>query len=374
MRWLTILLALINRIRALTKLFSARNAQKITSNLLMVILCCAVSASAPALESDPLAGLKQFSDFSKIDIKRLLEGAILSERGPLMAFPNGISSQLCFAVPSSPAETVKHLQTWDPKRCGSLKVYASHRLNDPCELKEFSSLSLDLDPAKRPIKWFLDKTLATSDKSSELNLSQIEAHELAGCLSKDASPKSVGSCWASVLFARASSFQRNGFASMFPYEFDVESITPVLHLRSMLKEQVRVTPEFAILLQRSGLVNVASGFAPLRPSQYYWRLFDADHHATLSLGAVYVLEVGDRYQVLEVEYYVSGTYYTTATLYEVWPINYGGKTGSLVWSNVLCSAPALRYAAGIERLASGVILILEFKKMVSCFQNSFKTP
>ena len=50
-----------------------------------------VSAQA----SDTLAGLKQFSDFSKIDIKRLLAGEILSQRGPLMKFPNGISAQLC---------------------------------------------------------------------------------------------------------------------------------------------------------------------------------------------------------------------------------------------------------------------------------------
>jgi hypothetical protein len=142
----------------------------------------------------------------------------------------------------------------------------------------------------------------------------------------------------------------------------------------MLQEQVRITPEFALLLQRSGLVIGGAGIAPLRPSQHYWRLFEADHHATLSLGAVYVLEVGDRYQVLEIEYYVSGTYYTTATLYEIWPIRDGGMTGSLVWANVLCSAPALRYAAGIERLASGVILILEFKKMVRCFQDSYTAP
>jgi len=99
--------------------------------LLIVGLCCAVCVTVPARASDPLAGLKQFSDFSKIDIKRLLEGEIFSQRGPLMNFPNGISSQLCFAVPASPAETVKRLQTWDPTRCPPLKVYASHDLKDP---------------------------------------------------------------------------------------------------------------------------------------------------------------------------------------------------------------------------------------------------
>ena len=134
-----------------------------------------------------------------------------------------------------------------------------------------------------------------------------------------------------------------------------------------------VTREFAPLLQRAGLVDGGGAMPPIRPT-YYWRLFEADHHATLSLGAVYLLQVGDRYQLLDLEYYVSGTYYTSATLYEIWPISDGGRTGSLVWCNVLCSAPALRYAAGIERLASGIILTLEFKKLIRCFQDSFKTP
>jgi hypothetical protein len=84
--------------------------------------------------------------------------------------------------------------------------------------------------------------------------------------------------------------------------------------------------------------------------------------------------VGDRYQLLDLEYYVSGTYYTSATLYEIWPIHDGTRSGSLVWCNVLCSAPALRFAAGIERLASGIILTLEFKKLIRCFQDSYKIP
>jgi hypothetical protein len=342
------------------------------SIFLMVGLCSAMSVTAPAQDSDPLEGLKQFSSISKIDIKRLLNGEILTQRGPLMNFPNGISSQLCFAVPTSPVETVKRLQTWDSTRCSSLKVYASHKLSDHCELKEFNSLYLYLDPDRRPINWLLAQTLATSAANSSLNLTQIEAGALAGCVGKDASAKTVGSCWANLLFARASGFQRNGFAGTLPYEFDVESLTPASHLRSMFQEQVQITREFSPLLERAGLMNGGAGISPLKPS-YYWRLFEADHHATFSLGAVYALEVGDHCQLLEIEYYVSGTYYTSATLYDIRPIHYGGKTGSLVWCDVLCSAPVLRFASGIERLASGVILILEFKKMVRCFQDSLKS-
>ena len=341
-------------------------------SMLLLAACLAVAgAPAPARALDTLAGLKLFGDFPHIDLKRLLEGEILSQRGPLMRFPNGISSQLCFAVATTPAETIKRLHSWDSKLCPALKVYASNPVHDPAKRQDFDGLQQYLDPGRRPVRWFIDQTRSTSGNSSVQNLTQIEARELTRCLGKDAAPRTVGVCWADVLSGRATDFQRHGFASALPYEFDVEPVTPAAHLKAMLEEQVLISREFAPLLQAAGLA--AGGSASLRPD-WYWRMFDADHHATLSLGAVYGMQVGERYQQLEVEYYVSGTYYTSATLYEVWPISYGGKTGSLVWCDVLCSAPVLRFASGIERLASGVILTLEFKKFVRCFQDSFKTP
>jgi len=223
--------------------------------LLILGLCCAVCVTIAVRAADPLAGLKQFSDFAKIDIKRLLEGEILSQRGPLMNFPNGISSQLCFAVPASPAETVKRLQTWDPTRCPPLKVYASHDLNDPGELKQFNSLYAHLDPGKVPLRWLWNQTLATTGDSSDLNLTRIEAAELARCVGKAANAKTIGACWGNLLFTRVSGFQRNGFNTSIPYEFDVEPINPVSHLRSLLQEQALITREFAPLLQRAGLVG-----------------------------------------------------------------------------------------------------------------------
>ena len=340
---------------------------------LILIVCCALCVAVPAQVSDPLAGLKQFGDFSKIDIKRLLEGEILTQRGPLMYFPNGISSQLCFAVPVSPAETVKRLQTWDPTRCPSLKVYASHDLNNPIDLKEFNSLPRYLDPGNRPVRWLWDQTLATTAHSSDLNLTQIEAVELTRCVGNDTTAKTMGDCWGKLLFARAAAVQRNGFASSLPYEFDVESVNPVSHLRSLLREQTLITREFTPLLQGAGLVNGGAALSPIRP-MYYWRLFQADHHATFGLGALYVLQVGDRYQLLDLEYYVNGTYYTSATLYEIWPIRDGDKTTSLVWRGDFLAAPVLRFTKGMERIAYGAIMIQEIKKEVRCFQDSLRSP
>ncbi|HJV35282.1 hypothetical protein [Geomonas sp.] len=344
---------------------------RLSKIFLVLVFCCAAGAAATAQVTDPLAELKQFGGFQKIDVKRMLEGEILSQRGALMKFPNGISSQLCFAVPLSPSETVKQLETWDSKRYAALKVYASHELRDPVDPDEFNDLYRYLDPGTAPLRWFWDQTLATTPRSSDLNLTQIEASELSRCVGKNADVKTIASCWGNLLHGRASSFQRNGFSKALTYDFDVEPINPASHLRALLQEQAPIAREFAPLLQSAGLLDGGGAIPPSKPT-CYWRLFQADHHATLSLGAVYLRQVGDHYQLLDLEYYVSGTYYTSATLYEIWPVREGGRAGSLVWCNVFCSAPTLRFASGIERLASGVILTLEFKKVVRCFQDSVK--
>ncbi len=337
---------------------------------LIIGLCCAVSIAAPAHDLDPLKSLQQVSGFPNIDAKRLMGGEILGQRGPLMNSPHGISSQICYAVRLTPAETVKRLQTWEPTRCESLKVYASSGLQIPCELKDFNSLHLD--PGQRPVKWLLDKTQAITADNSGLNLTRSEAHELAGCAGKNPDPNRVSSCWAKLLFERATAFQNKGLTGVLPYETGEEPLSPAAQVRLMLQEQGRITREFAPILQKSGLMNDGALVSPLTPS-YNWSLFEADRHATLNLGAVYQLAVGDHYQLLDFHYYVSGCYYTAATLYEIWPIRVGETTGSLVWRVDFLAAPSLRYTKGIERIAYGSVMIQEIKKEIRCFQNEIRT-
>src|SRR5271169_3968133 len=103
-------------------------------------LCCALSVAALAAGPGPVESLKSFSDFQQVDLNRLLSGDVLSERGSLMDFPNGISAQTCFIVPLSPEETAKRLQSWDPSPHAELKVFAFHALHTPCELADFQQL------------------------------------------------------------------------------------------------------------------------------------------------------------------------------------------------------------------------------------------
>jgi hypothetical protein len=313
--------------------------------------------------------VKSFSAFQQIDLKRLLSGDILVERGSLMNFPNGISGQTCFAVLLPAEETAKRLQGWDPSPHGDLKVYAFQSLHVPCELADFQRL--DLRSSQYPVRWLLDKTLASTSAKSELNLTRDEAKGLAACAPKRADPQKAAGCWANLLLGRATVFQQRGPSGVAPYEPAGEAVSPVAQLRTMLLEQAEVVREFTPILRKIGLLGKETTPPSLTPF-YYWTLFDADHRGTLSLGAVYLLAVGDYYQLADVDYYVSGNYYTSVTLYEVRPIQVGEKSGSLVWRGDYFAAPTLAFTKGTERIAYGALMLQDIKKEIRYFQDDLK--
>ena len=330
---------------------------------------CALSAPALAGPSSPVDTITNFSDFHQVDLNRVLNGDILSERGSLMDFANGISAQTCFFVPLSAEATAKRLQTWDPSSHAELKVFAFHSLHTPCVLEDFQSL--DFKNSQKPVRWLMDKTVASTPAKSELNLTHDEAQQMANCVQNRADPQRVSDCWARVLLARATAFQQKGLAGVIPYDVGGESVSPAIQLRTMLLEQLAVSHEFAPILKKIGLLG--SDADPSLTPLYYWTLFDADYHAAIALGAVSLQPVDDHFQLVDLQYYVSGNYYTSVTLYEVWPVEARGKSGALVWRGDFFAAPMLRFTKGTERIAYGALMLKDIKKEIHCMQEEAKT-
>ena len=338
---------------------------------LLLVVCAgrALSTTAFAEPTTPVGAITNFSDFQQIDLNRVLNGDILSERGSLMNFPNGISVQTCYAMALPADEAARHLQLFDPSPYSELKVFGFHELHSLCEPADFQAL--DFQSHQKPVRWLLDKTVATTPARSELNLTRDEAQQMARGLSKQADPKKVSECWARLLLARASSFQQKGLAGMMPYEVAGESVAPADQIRSMLLEQISISHEFLPILKGIGLLGKDT--MPSLTPFYYWTLFDADYHGTISLGAVYLLPVGDHFQLVDLEYYVNANYYTSATLYEVWPIQAQGKSEALVWRGDFFAAPTLRFTKGTERIAYGALMLQDIKKENHCMQDEAMT-
>ena len=333
---------------------------------LFTALCCALSWTALAQGPDIAASLRRFSDFPRIDVTRLQGGEILAKRGAATDYSGGISAQFCFAVPTSPEETARRLQNWDASGADGTNVYAHGVLHTPAIPGDFKKLYLD--PKQGPTRWLLDKTIGVGNGTSGLNLSRAEARELGACVKKSPSPGGVSTCWAVMLSERAATFQRNGFNGVPPYDSgDAAPYNQIDQLRIMLRDQTRVMDELSPVLLASGLIRGNSGVPWLTPS-HYWGLFNANHRAVVDLGAVYRLAVADHHQVLDVEYYVSGSYYAAATLYEIWLIRDAARTGSIVWRGDFYVAPMLNYVKGLERIAYGAIMIQEIKREIRTFQ------
>ncbi|MGD0016017.1 MAG: hypothetical protein ABSC38_00640 [Verrucomicrobiia bacterium] len=327
-----------------------------------------LAAASIATASNPLDDVKGFSDFPAADLGRMLDGDILGTRGSLMNFPNGLSVQTCFVTPEAAEETARQLQDWDPLPHEALKVFAYQAMRGPCEASDFQSLNLKSNQGA--IRWLLDKTLATTADKSDLNLTRAEAQRLANCANSNSDTQDVSACWVELLRERVAVFQRDGFDGLPPYEANGVTVSPRTQLREMLREQPAVASQFATLLQQSGLLG-GQGAESLTPT-LYWTLFEANHRATLSLGAIYLLPQGDHYQLLDVQYYVSGKYYAAATLCEIWPIRVGDKSGALVWRGDFVAAPALSFIRGTDRIVYGAILLQEIKKVVRCFHDDLK--
>ncbi len=327
-----------------------------------------LAAAMVAKASDPLEDVKRFSDFPATDLRHVIDGGILGTRGSLMNFPNGLSAQTCFVTPEAAAETVRRLLVWDPLPHEALNVFAYQAVRAPCVATDFQTLSLK--SGQGAIRWLLDKTLATTADKSDLNLTRAEAQQLAACVSGNPDAQGVSACWAELLRERAAAFQRRGFDGLPPYEASGTTVSPATQLREMLREQPAVALQFATLLRQSGLLGDPQG--ELLTPTLYWTLFAANHHATLSLGAIYLLPQGDHYQLLDVQDYVSGKYYAAATLCEIWPIRLGGKSGALVWRGDFVAAPTLAFTKGVDRIVYGSILLQEVKKVVRCFQDDLK--
>ena len=317
-----------------------------------------------SLAAEPVDTVQRLSGFRQLDVSRLLAGEILTERGAMMDFPNGISAQSCFAVARPAAEVARRIQFWDPTPHPELKVLAFHAVPVPGRPDDFAQLQFTA-PLK-PVRWLLEKTLATTPTKSALNVSRSEAADLGRTLAVAATPQRVADCWAQLLAARVVAFQQQQWVGVTPYEMAGPATAPGTQLRSLLAEQTGIAVEFAPVLRQTGLAGEAVA-APAEPF-YYWSWFEANRHATVALGAVYRVPAGECYQVADVQYYVSNDYYTAVTLYEIWPV----PGGALVWRVDLFAAPMLAFTKGVERLAYEVLMVQDIKQETRCMLSDLK--
>lgn len=312
---------------------------------LSCLLAFVISTAAAA---DPAAELASFSVFNNINVAELAKGEPKSAHGLAMS-GHFISAQSCFVVAGVPARVSEALRQWNPARHSELKVLIHSDLPSSPSASNFSRLASA--PDNSAVRSLVS---ATQKLSPDLQISKEEEKKFAAVAGATGGsmPAPVAAAWADVLSARA----RAGKSGQPPYSHTAQSVRPSEELNALLRANDKVSSRFSGILSGGG--------------ELFWELLTADEEGVLTLGASYRRSgANGTYQAADALFYASGGYYAGLSLYQMWPVDVGGRPATLVWRGDFISSAAVASLHGIERVASESVLMRDISKASSLFRR-----
>ena len=337
-----------------------------TAALLLVSILAAAAPVRADLNSD-LA----FTAFQNVDLNAMAGGTILQARGPIMAFPRGITSQSLFIIKAQPAQVAAKLMQWNPQSHSNLKVWLHKSLGPKPTLNDFAVLgSL---PENKSVQFQLDATANFNPSSPSLQVSKAEAQLITATAAQEKDPKALyQKVWSQILLGRINEFLA-GHGNAETDEAAGGAVHPISDVKSLLHSDPKIYGQYQRLLNQTPFKALAtSTAAPIAPSDLYCDMFDVQGSAALGTGVSYQAASGPSIQSVDVEYYTNYGVYATIELEQMWPVTVNGQTMTLVWRDDLVSAPNVAYLHGTERLASSMIMLQETKGGVQAFKDEFR--
>jgi hypothetical protein len=313
------------------------------------LLCLAAfSISKAAAANDPAAEMASFSVFNNINVAELAKAEPKVAHGQGLA-GHFISAQSCFVVAGVPARVSEALRQWNPARHSELKVLIHSDLPGSPSAANFSRLS------SAPNNSAVQALVSDTQKlSPDLQISKEEEKRFASVANATGGGMSgpIAAAWADVLSARA----RAGRSSQPPYSHTAQNVRPSEELNALLGANDKVGKQFSGVLSGRG--------------ELFWELLTADETGVLTLGASYRRSGSNgTYQAADALFYASGGYYAGLTLYQMWPVDVGGRPATLVWRGDFISSAEVASLHGIERVASESALMRDISKASSLFRR-----
>ncbi len=307
-----------------------------------------------AVLADPVGEMAGFSVFGKVNLGELAGGEIKTAASPQMNTPRYLSVQSCFVVPKPPAAVVQAMKRFDPTAHRDLKVFLHGDL--PASPTAANFAKLQRPPQNSAVQALMT---ATEKMSDHLQISRAEAQNWAP-------GKSVWGFWSDLLAKRAQSFASGGARAEAAYDHTGAAISPGQEFSGLVRQQGAVQKQFSSFLGSTGLVG---GKGSLKPD-LYWELLEVEDDGVVTLGASYTRGTSDGgFQMADGLYYASGGYYVALTLYQLWPVEVGGKASTLLWRGDFISAASLGELHGVERIAAEGAMKKDISKAVSYVRN-----
>jgi hypothetical protein len=316
---------------------------------ILFLLGLAAFLVSKAAAADPAAEMASFSVFNNINVADLAKGDPKVAHGPAMG-GHFISAQSCFVVAGVPARVSEALRQWNPTRHSELKVLIHSDLPSSPGPANFSRL------ASAPNNGAVQSLVSATQKlSPDLQISKEEEKKFAAVASASgggAIPAPIANAWAEVLSARA----RAGRSAQPPYDHTGQSVRPSEELNALFRANDKIRSRFSGVLDGKG--------------EGFWELLTADEEGVLTLGASYRRSgANGTFQAADALYYASGGYYAGLTLYQMWPVDVGGRPATLIWRGDLISSGTIASLHGIEKVASESALMRDISKAVSAFRR-----
>lgn len=312
------------------------------------LVCLTALLLSTAHAADPAADMASFSVFNNVNVAELAKGEPKVAHGPPMS-GHFISAQSCFVVAGVPARVSEALRQWNPTRHSELKVLIHSDLPGAPTAANFSRLANAPDTgAVRSL------VSATQKLSPDLQISKEEEKRFAAVAGATggAMPAPVAAAWAEVLSARA----RAGRSGQPPYSHTSQNVRPSEELNALLRANDKIGSRFSGILGGGG--------------ELFWELLTADEQGVLTLGASYRRSgANGTYQAADALFYASGGYYAGLTLYQMWPVDVGGRPATLVWRGDFISSAEIASLHGIERVASESVLMRDISKASALFRR-----
>jgi hypothetical protein len=250
-----------------------------------------------------------------------------------------LSVQTVWVSPGSPAQTAAALKSWNPAQHSELKILLHGNGSDFSRLQQAPD-----NGAVRAL------VTATASKSTDLQISAAEAAKLPAGGTTMAGP--IASFWSSVLSARAAA----GPFGQPPYDHTGQAVRAGDEINGLLRQDGKIQKQFAGLISGKG--------------DQYWELTDIESKGVLTLGASYNRSgANGTAQAADVLYYASGGFYAGITLYQMWPVDVGGKASTLVWRGDMTSSAEIGDARGMERLGSESAMMKDVSRAVRLFRR-----
>jgi len=328
------------RYRSLGKLFCA---------------CLIVVVWPTPLRAGPLEEIRARAKLSPgVNLDQLKQGQIICTRGDLGKFPRGISLQSCYFIHAPLPAVGNSLLHWDPPQHEDLDVRLYREYSLPAAAEVFRKLRLE---SRFPDdRWLLQQTAQAGEtgNAGDLHLTSEEVRLLA---QRKNQPNDA---WQEILRRRSDAVARGGLAAVPPYGAD-RSVSPFSEYRGLLSLVPKAALFFRPITESAPLL---AGAKPASEVVGYWQTTKIRDHTTVQLGIFAAQKGTDSWQLVDLVYYPSDTYYMALDLFQLWPVD----GGTLVWQVGLASAPFQTYLVGIDRYFAGKIMTQETLATIKAFR------